>query len=724
MTHLTSLDCFVLFAQADEGPPWWLYVVFVLVGLVMLGIGGYGIVTRRAIIGGRQQRLLSLFGINEVTGFWAILVGAGQCCAGVLMLLMAITGPFWAGSLADTNSAAPSQPHQSQPEPIAASSIPQSPTPRVNVAESPPQPRSTENPAPQPPPREKLLRAGSESGTPFSDAAPAGGVLVGLRCAKGKNWGGALQAVQPIYQVGEGYALGQRHGIDGGDEHQLLAKPGYAVGSVNARAGLVLNALQLVYYRINGQKLDATDRYESELIGSEGGGPFQLDPQGKPITEVFGTFHEDIVSLGVTPVEQLDVALSAPTATPPDLWSEPRPGMIAGVAQGQAMTDTAPAGGVLVGVRGYWDEEPQPTLRSLQPIYLAGDQYVFGKQVGEGGVNQTVLIARPGFRVGGFEFLNLGDIVGFQLKYTPLGAGETAAEKPYDSPWIGPDLSARAETAEAGERMAVGLVAYSGETLQGLGLMLAGAHTVNLAAAPAMPAELRTAAYARPRLRAGREDGLPFSDEAPAGALLAGLICVQGNNWGGALHGVQPIYQTSTGYVTGQRHGAPGGEEHHVVARPGYAVGAIKARAGLVLNAVQVVFYRIDGQRLDPNDRYESEWVGSDGGGLNELDGRGDPIIGVFGGWERDLLSIGLAPTALFDASPGPAEAQSAEKTPPAEDFRTWTSADGRFTLEAKFLRSEAGNVQLQRRDGATVAVPLVKLSQADAAYVSQKKAE
>jgi hypothetical protein len=160
-----------------------------------------------------------------------------------------------------------------------------------------------------------------------------------------------------------------------------------------------------------------------------------------------------------------------------------------------------------------------------------------------------------------------------------------------------------------------------------------------------------------------------------------------------------------------------------VVARPGYAVGAVKARAGLVLNAVQLVFYRIDGERLDPTDRYDSPWVGSDGGGMNELDGRGDPITGIFGTWEEDLLSIGLAPTALFDPSPPAetqpsAEAQQAGDAPPAADFRTWTSVDGNFTLEAKLLGAENGAVRLQRRDGAVITVPLSKLSQADADYV------
>jgi hypothetical protein len=718
----SSFSISTLLAQAGAGPPWWFYPLLVVIGLVMIGIGGYGIATKRAIVGGRHQRFLRLFGIEEATGGWAVLIGGGQCLAGVLLLLMAITGPYWAGALADGPRTAP------QPAPVAEGfALPDrtlaanAPAAAATTETSPQAPKSNE--APTTPPREQPLRAGSEAGAPFKDAAPSGGLLVGLRFAKGKNWGGALQAVQPIYQAGAEYALGNRHGKEGGDEHQLLARPGYAIGAINVRAGLVMNAIQVVYYRIDGKRLDAADRYESEWVGSEGGGPFQLDPQGKPITEVFGTFQEDLLSLGVSPVDELPVAIAPPTAAPPDLWGTPRPGVIVGLAEGRVLSDTAPEGGVLVGVRGFWNEEPQPTLRSLQPIYIAGSEYVYGKQIGEGGLNQTVLIARPGFRVGGFSFASFGDIAGVKLKFAPMTSDGAAAGEPYESPWIGPDYGARAEAMETGERIAVGLVGHFGETLQGLGLMLAGAHTLKIAASPPMPPELSKAAYARPRLRAGREDGLPFSDEAPEGGLLAGLICVKGKNWGGALHAVQPVYQKSGEYVTGRRHGAPGGEEQHVVARPGYALGAVKARAGLVLNAVQLVFYRIDGQRLDPADRYESPWVGSDGGGLNELDGRGDPITGIFGTWENDLISIGLAPTALWDASPSSAGIQpaTAAEAPPAADFRMFTSADGNFTLEAKLLGVENGAARLERRDGSTITVPLSKLSQADVEYLREK---
>jgi hypothetical protein len=250
--------------------------------------------------------------------------------------------------------------------------------------------------------------------------------------------------------------------------------------------------------------------------------------------------------------------------------------------------------------------------------------------------------------------------------------------------------------------------------------MLIGAKAVNPAADPALPAEWRRAAYAKPRQRAGDLGGASFSDAAPVGGLLVGLRCFQGTNWGGALRAVQPVYQVGSRQAAGQRCGQPGGDEHPVLAKPGYAVGAMNARAGLVLNAVQLVFYRIDGRRLDPTDSYASEWVGSEGGSPYQLDARGDPILGVFGGWHEDVIYLGIEPGEQIEE---PAESAAVTSAPGAsaptpQDFRTWTSADGNFTVEAKLVEMAGDQLTLERRDGKRITVPRGKLSESDIAYV------
>jgi hypothetical protein len=237
----------------------------------------------------------------------------------------------------------------------------------------------------------------------------------------------------------------------------------------------------------------------------------------------------------------------------------------------------------------------------------------------------------------------------------------------------------------------------------------------------APPETVSSSPTARPPLRAGSESGTPFQDAAPEGGLLVGLRCAQGKNWGGALQAVQPIYQVGTGYVFGERHGKPGGREEQLLAKPGYAVGAIHARAGLVLNAVQISFYRINGTRLDPDDHYETRWVGSDGGGSFALDAKGDPIAGIFGTWVEDLVSLGCSPMSSM-----PATIPLAEGTPPqqrsaktaAREFRQWTSSDGKSTVEAKMIGKAKDSVRLERRDGKVITVPLDRLSAPDVTYL------
>jgi hypothetical protein len=564
--------------------------------------------------------------------------------------------------------------------------------------------------------------AGHQSGNQYLDKAPPGGLLVGLRCAKGTNWGGALQAVQPIYQVDEGYVMGARHGKAGGDELQLLAKPGYAVGAIHARAGLVLNALQLVFFRIDGRRLDPADRYESPWVGSDGGGPFDLDAQGAPITELFGTWEQDIVSLGVTPSENLESEVPLATATPPDLSAEPRPTTVLGDILGTAHTDVAPEGGVLVGLRAFYDESPQRTIRGLQPIYVKGDQYLEGQRAGDTGTHEALAIAMPGFIVSGIGFAAGGDISGVRLKFRPLApAAEAQSQKEYDSPWLGYEFERPQQEVHVGDRVALGLVSHFDGSLRGIGLMLIGTQAVqDFAASPMMPSEYEQAAFARPQLRGGSSSGNSFEDKSPAGGLLVGLRLAKGTNWGGALQAVQPIYQVGSGYSLGQRHGKAGGDEVQVVAKPGYAVGAVHVRAGLVVNAAQISFYRLAGQRLDPADHYESPWVGSDGGGSFVLDAQGDPVAGVFGSWEEDLISLGISPSLQL-----PAALPLAEGAPPAAatpvvagEFRRWKSADGKSTVEARLVGIGGESVQLERRDGKTVAVPVSRLSPADIAYL------
>ena len=57
-----------------------------------------------------------------------------------------------------------------------------------------------------------------------------------------------------------------------------------------------------------------------------------------------------------------------------------------------------------------------------------------------------------------------------------------------------------------------------------------------------------------------------------------------------------------------------------------------------------------------------------------------------------------------------------------AAKWRTWTTADGRFKVEAKFVMFSAGTLTLERKDGNTVNVKLDILSSEDQDFVRQRK--
>jgi hypothetical protein len=69
-----------------------------------------------------------------------------------------------------------------------------------------------------------------------------------------------------------------------------------------------------------------------------------------------------------------------------------------------------------------------------------------------------------------------------------------------------------------------------------------------------------------------------------------------------------------------------------VIAKPGYAVGAVTIKAGLTVDGLSVTFMKVKDGKLDPSDSYESEWVGGyGGGGPVKLAGDGSAVIGIVG---------------------------------------------------------------------------------------------
>jgi hypothetical protein len=162
---------------------------------------------------------------------------------------------------------------------------------------------------------------------------------------------------------------------------------------------------------------------------------------------------------------------------------------------------------------------------------------------------------------------------------------------------------------------------------------------IELNPAPARLVELpREAARRRGR-------GEDFREAAPKGGLLVGVRIGYANVLGGSKIGsIQPIFQAGGSYVEGTRKGAPAAGETTVVARPGYAVGGINVRSGLLVDAVQVVFMKYEDGRLDPSETYASAWLGDPrGGSPKSISGDGKIVVGIHGVTDqRAVNSLGL----------------------------------------------------------------------------------
>ncbi len=140
--------------------------------------------------------------------------------------------------------------------------------------------------------------------------------------------------------------------------------------------------------------------------------------------------------------------------------------------------------------------------------------------------------------------------------------------------------------------------------------------------------------------------GPQFRDTAPAKGMLVGFEVGLGK-WAtnDIVSAIRPIYVNARGEeALGSQHGTVNGQTIRVKAKPGYAIGAITAKSMAALDGFSVTFMKIDKDRLNPADKYESEWVGGKGGAEEAtVGGDGTPAIGIVGyGDDTSCSGVGL----------------------------------------------------------------------------------
>jgi hypothetical protein len=135
-----------------------------------------------------------------------------------------------------------------------------------------------------------------------------------------------------------------------------------------------------------------------------------------------------------------------------------------------------------------------------------------------------------------------------------------------------------------------------------------------------------------------------FRDLGPEGSVLVGVSVTYIERFGGPkVRSVQPIYRSDKNHYPGLTYGEAVGPVFTVVARPGYAVGGLVTHTGLTVDGFGIVFMKIDGDRLDPNDSYNSPWIGDrKGGSPGEVMSRGGLVVGLQGRAKNEVNAIGL----------------------------------------------------------------------------------
>jgi hypothetical protein len=143
---------------------------------------------------------------------------------------------------------------------------------------------------------------GGAGGGEFQDlAASEGALLVGVKISV-IPWGATMivKSILPIYSDGLNRTEGRQCGRPSGTEVEVVAKPGYAVGTIYAKGGTRLDGFKIVFMKIAGASLDPRDNYSSKWLGGTGGGAeVKIGGDGAYVVGIHGRCGDDIDSFGI-----------------------------------------------------------------------------------------------------------------------------------------------------------------------------------------------------------------------------------------------------------------------------------------------------------------------------------------------------------------------------------------------------------------------------------------
>lgn len=202
-----------------------------------------------------------------------------------------------------------------------------------------------------------------------------------------------------------------------------------------------------------------------------------------------------------------------------------------------------------------------------------------------------------------------------------------------------------------------------------------------------------------------------FEDSIQDGRLVVGLLVRQNKLFGGAIQSTQPIYQSGSNYELGQSIGDDSGKPTVLLAPPGFTVSGLGIHRGTQVMSIQLAFMQVgDSGKLLTKTLQSSPVVGNVFGQQVTVHGDGKPIVSLYGSFDQDkLMAVGIvaSPRVRIEKSSGP---------------RTWSTADGKFSVEAELISQSVDTVSLRKEDGKTISVKKALLSSADIEYLTNQE--
>jgi hypothetical protein len=320
---------------------------------------------------------------------------------------------------------------------------------------------------------------GFNIGPEFEDTAPEDGLLVGFNIGFGfyiNSNNDTVVSLQPIYRVDDKEKLGKVQGTNTKRAIRELAKPGYAVGAIHAKATLALDGFYITYMKIDGNRLDPNDSYNSNWLGGPGGnGPTSISSDGRQVVGIIGrNNNKDVIAIGLrygTPLAEFVPVEEKNKPEPPKI---PKCARFIGGWNDPEFMEIPPAGGLLVGFEIAYGGLGN-SIVTIQAVYGVKGKAkdVFGLVHGTDTKRRTRDRAKPGYAVGGIKVKGALWVDGFSIIYMKVDDDKLDPTDTYESAWFGNAAQEEEKNSITGDGVqAIGILGRQGSrNLNALGLV-------------------------------------------------------------------------------------------------------------------------------------------------------------------------------------------------------------------------------------------------------------